>query len=64
MLNLVPMVLERTTRGPAPIDLGQDYPTTHGRCVRDLVHVLDVAESHFAALDYLSITTTPHRTAR
>ncbi len=32
---------------------GEDYPTPDGTCVRDYVHVADLAEAHVAGLDYL-----------
>ncbi|KFF59427.1 UDP-glucose 4-epimerase [Cryobacterium sp. MLB-32] len=53
-LNLVPMVLERIDHGLAPLIFGDDYPTSDGTCVRDYIHVLDLAEAHLAALDSLS----------
>jgi UDP-glucose 4-epimerase len=32
---------------------GNDYPTWDGTCVRDYIHVMDLAEAHIQALDYL-----------
>lgn len=51
--NLIPMVFERLRRGEAPQIFGDDYPTADGTCVRDYVHVIDLAEAHIAALDHL-----------
>ncbi|MEV5445663.1 UDP-glucose 4-epimerase GalE [Streptomyces sp. NPDC052644] len=47
--NLVPMVFERLTAGRAPLVFGDDYPTPDGTCVRDYIHVEDVAAAHVAA---------------
>jgi UDP-glucose 4-epimerase len=33
---------------------GTDYPTRDGTCIRDYIHVSDLAEAHLAALDYLN----------
>lgn len=61
VLNLVTMVLERLTSGERPVVFGDDYPTADGTCVRDFVHVLDLARAHVAVLDHL--TTAPEGTA-
>ncbi len=53
VLNLIPMVLDRLARGERPRIFGADYPTPDGTCVRDYIHVLDLAEAHLAAIDYL-----------
>lgn len=51
--NVVPMVLDRIVAGEAPRVFGDDYPTPDGSCVRDYIHVADVASAHLAALDAL-----------
>lgn len=50
--HLIPRVLD-AAGGDAPhVDvLGSDYPTPDGTCVRDYVHVLDIADSHLRALE-------------
>ncbi len=47
--NLVPMVFEKLTEGAAPRVFGDDYATPDGTCVRDYIHVVDLAEAHVAA---------------
>jgi UDP-glucose 4-epimerase len=37
--------------------LGTDYPTPDGTCVRDYIHVLDIADSHFRALQEIERVT-------
>ncbi|MFJ7491939.1 UDP-glucose 4-epimerase GalE [Streptomyces sp. NPDC097727] len=49
VFNLVPMVFERIMAGASPRVFGDDYPTSDGTCVRDYVHVADIASAHAAA---------------
>ncbi|MEU4035110.1 UDP-glucose 4-epimerase GalE [Streptomyces collinus] len=49
VFNIVPMVFDRLTRGEAPRIFGDDYPTPDGTCVRDYIHVADLAEAHLTA---------------
>lgn len=53
VMNLIPIVLGRLADGKAPIIFGDDYDTPDGTCIRDYVHVKDLAEAHIAALDYM-----------
>lgn len=48
--NLVPMVFERLDAGLPPLLFGDDYATPDGSCVRDFIHVADVADAHLAAV--------------
>ncbi|MFJ5773682.1 UDP-glucose 4-epimerase GalE [Streptomyces sp. NPDC093094] len=52
--NLIPMVFERLTDNAPPRIFGDDYPTPDGTCVRDYIHVVDLAEAHVAAARALS----------
>ncbi|MEU6818509.1 UDP-glucose 4-epimerase GalE [Streptomyces sp. NPDC046860] len=54
VFNIVPMVFDRLTRDEAPRIFGSDYPTPDGTCVRDYIHVTDLAEAHLAAARRLS----------
>lgn len=47
--NLIPMVLRALTLGRRPQVFGADYPTPDGTCVRDYIHVADLADAHVAA---------------
>lgn len=53
ILNLIPMLFDRLKKGKAPAIFGDDYPTPDGTCVRDYIHVSDLADAHVAALSYL-----------
>ncbi len=47
--NIIPMMFDRITRGESPRIFGDDYPTPDGTCIRDYVHVEDLAQAHLAA---------------
>lgn len=47
--NLVPLVLDAVAEGRVPQINGTDYPTPDGTCVRDYLHVADLADAHVAA---------------
>jgi len=47
--NLFPVVMSMLARGRSPQINGDDYPTPDGTCVRDYIHVADLADSHLAA---------------
>ena len=52
-LNLIPIVFEALENGKQPHVFGDDYPTPDGSCIRDYVHVQDLAEAHVAAMTYV-----------
>ena len=49
--HLIPRVLDAAAGDLPHVDVfGTDYPTPDGTCVRDYIHVLDIADSHVRAL--------------
>ncbi len=48
--NLFPLVIRALDEGHRPKIFGDDYPTADGTCVRDYVHVADLAEAHVSAV--------------
>ena len=60
VFNLIPIALQQLTSGQQPRIFGDDYDTPDGTCIRDYVHVLDLAEAHLAALDYLGRDEQPY----
>ncbi|HSZ62018.1 MAG TPA: UDP-glucose 4-epimerase GalE [Terriglobales bacterium] len=52
--HLIPLALAATTEhGPELKVFGSDYPTADGTCIRDYIHVNDLADAHVRALQYL-----------
>src|ERR1700755_268007 len=52
--HLLKIAVEAATGQRAKIDVfGTDYPTPDGSCIRDFIHVSDLAQAHLAALSYL-----------
>ncbi|GGJ17542.1 UDP-glucose 4-epimerase GalE [Paenibacillus hunanensis] len=53
--HLVPLVLQTALGQRAHISVfGDDYPTEDGTCVRDYIHVSDLADAHLKAVEYLA----------
>jgi UDP-glucose 4-epimerase len=53
--HLVPNVLLAAARDTAVQVNGTDYPTADGTCIRDYIHVTDLAAAHLAALDAMKL---------
>lgn len=52
--HLIPIILQvAARRRPNVTVYGRDYPTPDGTCIRDYIHVVDLADAHIAALAYL-----------
>lgn len=52
--HLIPLALEAAAgTGPELRIFGDDYPTPDGTCIRDYIHVNDLAEAHVLAIEYL-----------
>jgi UDP-glucose-4-epimerase GalE len=53
--HLIPSAFEAIRGNRPALDIfGGDYPTPDGTCVRDYIHVTDLAEAHVAGLEYLA----------
>jgi UDP-glucose-4-epimerase GalE len=69
-IHLIPRAIQAATGGPPLKVFGQDYPTEDGTCLRDYIHVCDLADAHVRALAALGAgeasaaynvgTGTPH----
>ena len=51
--HAIPRAFDAATDGPPFEIFGEDYPTRDGTCLRDYVHVADLADAHLRALDRL-----------
>ncbi len=52
--HLIPLILDAATGRRDNIQIfGTDYPTPDGTCIRDYIHVMDLADAHIKALEYL-----------
>ena len=53
-INLIPLLMKAALGRRGPLEVfGTDYPTPDGTAIRDDVHVVDLAEAHMKALEYL-----------
>lgn len=54
--NLFPLITQIASGQRKVLKIyGKDWPTYDGTCIRDFIHVMDLAEGHISALDYLII---------
>lgn len=52
--HLIPIILRGLIEGKDSIDVfGNDYPTNDGTCIRDYIHVLDLAKAHYLVANHL-----------
>ena len=49
-IHVIPLAIRAATGGPPLRVFGEDYPTPDGTCLRDYIHVMDLAEAHISAL--------------
>src|SRR5262249_38572223 len=53
--HLIPIILQAILGTRAALEIyGDDYPTADGTCIRDYIHVNDLAEAHVLGLEYLA----------
>jgi UDP-glucose 4-epimerase len=52
--HLIPLVLRAAATGGEVKMFGDDYPTPDGTCVRDYIHILDLADAHVCAMDAMT----------
>jgi UDP-glucose-4-epimerase GalE len=55
-IHLIPRAIQAATGGEGLQVFGDDYPTPDGTCLRDYIHVMDLADAHVKALEALAET--------
>ncbi|MEO6349703.1 MAG: UDP-glucose 4-epimerase GalE [Candidatus Limnocylindrales bacterium] len=58
--HLIPNILRGALGGPQVKIFGTDYDTADGTCIRDYIHVLDLADAHIAALEMTATSSGKH----
>jgi len=59
--HLIPLAIQAAMGQRPPLEIfGTDYPTPDGTCIRDYIHVTDLADAHVRALDWLETTSGAH----
>ena len=54
--HLIPVMIKAAMAEKPFKVFGNDYPTRDGSCIRDFIHVLDLADAHYRGLDYIMRT--------
>src|SRR5690349_16656503 len=55
-IHVIPRAIEAAIGGPGLMVFGDDYPTPDGTCLRDYIHVSDLADAHVRALEAIADT--------
>jgi UDP-glucose-4-epimerase GalE len=58
-IHLIPRAIEAATGGRGLQVFGDDYPTPDGTCLRDYIHVTDLADAHVRALEAVAAASEP-----
>ena len=53
-IHIIPRAIEAASGGAPLLVFGDDYPTPDGTCLRDFIHVTDLADAHVKALQHLA----------
>jgi len=57
--NLLPVIMNSLINGESLNIYGNDYPTKDGTCIRDYIHVTDLADAHIKSINYLTYKNSP-----